>query len=329
MNKRILSLQESCLITLLRHHTSVEDISFVPYRLIQSLLRKVKAEQLIRLELTNPLIIFEDDEIWHNLIKKDFDPEFTYHYTSKKSDVLQYFKLAISDALSDHPGASFSSDVTIDVLKNFVELILIRNKSGLYRIPCRLVYEKLREEISEKDKRIAAKVRETTQRIQQEKKQIQITAMKEPGSVLSHRLKNKLFESKSKVFVESLKDSQKRRQQFKASTVRIEKRVVQRVAFGGQAGVSDHKHPQISSPSPGKNIIQNSTNETSFGRGTGLPTATTIDSNITTTERPIAQKRRMREQPKKQKKSRLFGSHKLLPTTPSSTPVSKVYIHER
>ncbi|QEU61124.1 Ela1 [Kluyveromyces lactis] len=314
MSGRLLTLQEICVITLLRHHILIEDISYIPYRLIKSVLAKLKVDQLMKLEQTNPLIIFEDDEIWYDLIRRDVDPTFSYQYTNKKNEILQYFKRVITN----YTGTSTYKNIDTETLKNFVRPIVTKNDRGLYRVPCRLVYEKMREEILEKDKRIAAKVRETTKRIQQEKNKIQITAMVEPVSGVSSRLRNKFLESKSKVFVDSLRESQKRRQHFKKNIVNIEKRVVERLAFGGQAGVSPSStrcNDITDTVRPQPVSIPQKDNQSASAEADKKTTMSAHHS--------LPQKRPIEDHPKR-KKSRLFGTSSV-----SSSGSCNIYIHQR
>ncbi|CDO94105.1 unnamed protein product [Kluyveromyces dobzhanskii CBS 2104] len=312
MSERVVTLEEICVITLLRHHTLVEDIKYVPYRLIKRVLAKLKVDQLVKLEKTNFLLIFEDDEIWYNLIRKDFDPSFSYQFTNKKNEILQYFKHVITT----YAPSSACEGTDTETLKNFFRPIVAKNSQGLYRVPCRLLYEKMRDDILEKDERIAAKVRETTHRIQQEKNRIQITAMVEPPSTAANKQKTRLLESKSKVFVSSLRDSQRRRQHFNANSVNIEKRVIDRVAFGGQAGVSTiTAHTPSSTRTAPVAVPDPKTHES-------IPTDNKKEDTPTTTT-TLPQKRHVNHSPKR-KRSRLFGAPKT-----SRIDNCNIYIHER
>lgn len=287
---------------------------------------KLKVDQLVKLERTNPLLIFEDDEVWYELIKKDFDPDFKYQYNSKKHSILQYFKLFIIN----HTKSGYGMDT--ETLRNFVHPLVSKNEDGNYRVPCRIIYERYSEELKEKDIRIAAKVREATQRINQEKSKIQITSMNEPKDPY-FRLRSKNLENKSGIFAESLKDSQRRRQHFKAvNALSTEKRVIGRVAFGGQAGVQTNNNIN-----KGASIICN-TQPKNSNLATALePSSSHKDSNQVRRQVngtiPI---KRPSSDPSFRKRSKLFGaseSHQALHISkkkqPSTQPSQKVYIHER
>ena len=81
------SLQTLCEISLMRNHSNIQSVSNVPYHLLKRILQKVKIPQLLKLEKSNVLLIFDDDELWLEFLRQDFPTNVHEQFVSKSASI--------------------------------------------------------------------------------------------------------------------------------------------------------------------------------------------------------------------------------------------------
>lgn len=70
--KKVLSLVEIATNKCIQHVAKLEDVGATPFHLLIPVLRKMNAKQLGQIEELSPQITPESDELWTNLVKKEF-----------------------------------------------------------------------------------------------------------------------------------------------------------------------------------------------------------------------------------------------------------------
>lgn len=275
------SLSQLCEVSLMRNYQQVQNVANVPYRLIKSILMKVKFDQLCKLEKSNVLLVFEDDELWLNLLKQDFPTSTHDSYTSKKNGIWQYY-------------VEFAAENDPAVLEEQSELFEIRLQSmlrkdpanGQFMIPYRMLYFKYQEDVIQKQEKSAERLRLQMKQLQQERKKNQIVVV-EPSFYAKNQPRRTLKEHHSELFRKTVKEHGSRLRHFKNGGFDIPKRHNTRVAFGGSAGGLSVPSTEPSSPRA---------NETS-ARPTGDPKRDTEVKAPAAPPPPPAVKKRRAEPP--------------------------------
>ncbi|SCV00039.1 LAME_0G07140g1_1 [Lachancea meyersii CBS 8951] len=229
-NSRTKSLSSLCELSLMRNHLMLQDVSNMPYRLIRNVLMKVKLEQLCKLEETNSLLIFEDDEIWHNLLVKDYPLHVHESFLRKRGEIMNYF---VSFIETYDP--SLLRDV--ELMKGYLRFAIKKDpRHQKYKVPSRMLYFKYQAETVRKQELSTQRLRFQMQELQREKEKNQISALDDPLYCEKRTKSGIKINDRSDLFVKSYKEHQRRQQHFKSGGYDISKRPVKRVAFGGQVG---------------------------------------------------------------------------------------------
>lgn len=228
------SLQTLCEISLMRNHSNIQSVSNVPYHLLKRILQKVKIPQLLRLEKSNVLLIFDDDELWLGFLKQDFPTNVHEQFVSKRDTICKYY----FDFVKKNDIELYRSDQ--DLLKSCVRQSVVKDiRNNKYRIPYRMLYSKYQQEVEKKQEESAERLRLEMQKLQQEREKKQTIVVdhtvyfKKRNTKKTTRLEN---EAHSQLYMKSLKDHESRLKHFKDGGFNIAKRHAQRVAFGGKAG---------------------------------------------------------------------------------------------
>ncbi|CAI4968654.1 AVN_HP_G0112590.mRNA.1.CDS.1 [Saccharomyces cerevisiae] len=247
------SLQTLCEISLMRNHSNIQSVSNVPYHLLKRILQKVKIPQLLKLEKSNVLLIFDDDELWLEFLRQDFPTNVHEQFVSKRDIICKYY----FDFVKENDIELYHSNQ--DLLKSCVRQSVVKDiRNNKYRIPYRMLYSKYQQEVEKKQEESAERLRLEMQKLQQEREKKQTIVVdhtvyfKKRNTKKTTRLHN---EPHSQLYMKSLKDHEPRLRHFKDGGFNIAKRHAQRVAFGGQAGgqsSSPKKGPLSIKPEPVK-----------------------------------------------------------------------------
>lgn len=224
------SLSQLCEVSLMRNYQQLQDVTNVPYRLIKNILLKVKFDQLCKLEKSNVLLVFEDDELWLNLLKQDFPTSTHESYVSKKNGIKQYYK----DFVSENDNIA---------TEEYQKLFDIRMQSmlkkdpgnGQFKVPYRMLYFKYQEDVLRKQEKSAERLRLQMKQLQQERQKNQIVVV-DPSFYAKNQPRRNIKEQHSELFRKTVKEHGSRLQHFKNGGFDIAKRHNTRVAFGGSAG---------------------------------------------------------------------------------------------
>lgn len=224
------SLSKLCEISLMRNYQQIQNVANVPYRLIQDILLKVKFDQLCRLERSNVLLVFEDDELWLNLLKQDFPTSTHESFVSKKNVIRQYY----IDFVQENDPALLKTDP--ELIDTYLQPALSKSRSnGQFRIPYRMLYFRYQEDVIRKQEKSAERLRLQMQQLQQERIKNQIVVVDPPVSARG-LARRSTKEHHSELFLKSMKEHGSRLRHFKNGGFDIAKRHTTRVAFGGSAG---------------------------------------------------------------------------------------------
>ncbi|SCU86983.1 LAFA_0E04038g1_1 [Lachancea sp. 'fantastica'] len=237
---RVKSLSELCELSLLRNHLVLRSVRNTPYRLIRNVLMKLKMEQLCKLEETNVLLIFEDDEIWHNLLVKDYPLHADKSFLRKREEIVNYFVSYI-----EQHDATLLEDV--ELMKSFLRCAIKKDPElQKYRVPSRMLYFKYQADTVRKQEVSTQRLRSQMQQLQQEKQKNQIAPLDDPLYCEKRTKSGLKNSSRSDLFVKSYKEHQMRQQHFKNGGFDASKRPVKRVAFGGQVGMPASRNGELS-----------------------------------------------------------------------------------
>ncbi|GAV50441.1 hypothetical protein ZYGR_0U02970 [Zygosaccharomyces rouxii] len=230
------SLSELCEITLMRNHSQLEEVKNIPYRLIHNILWKVKMPQLVKLEKSNVLLVFEDDEMWLNFLKQDFPTSVHDSFITKKDDIKQYYLNFIND---NEPEIL---DTDAELIKMYFRSVLKKDlNKNKFKVPYRMLYQRYQEDVVKKQEKCTERLRLQMKQLQQEREKNQ-TVVVDQSFYLQNQPKrsNSRMPYKdrqhSELFRKSVKDHGSRLRHFKSGGFDIAKRHSTRVAFGGAAG---------------------------------------------------------------------------------------------
>ncbi|AMD19448.1 HBR547Wp [Eremothecium sinecaudum] len=326
MKKRELpTLQDYCVLTLMRNRLLLEDVAHMPYRLIRPVLARLKADQLIRLEKTNAMLILADDEIWYELLKKDFPLNVHTQYVQRKNQVYEYYLNCIKDIEAD-----LLEDR--DLIKNhFHEAVKKDPVVFKYRLPSRLLYQQHQREMHKKQELSAERLRESVRQLQEEKEKSLITWLEEPLYAERATARSRPRPQRSHLYLKSYREHLKRREHFKSGGYDPTQRKVVRPASPASPVSPESPSSPTTMLSAGSAASGNqSTARSDEGSPTEIISGTSphgvpqqkransppqgIDDSQQTTENP----------PTSRKRSNLFMP-RTLPPPPSKKP--KIYIH--
>ena len=218
----------------MRNHSNIQSVSNVPYHLLKKILQKVKIPQLLKLEKSNVLLIFDDDELWLEFLKQDFPTNVHEQFVSKRDTICKYYFNFVKENDAD----LYNSDQ--DLLKSCLRQSVVKDiRNNKYRIPYRMLYSRYQQEVEKKQEESAERLRLEMQKLQQEREKNQTIVVdhtvyfKKKNTKKTARLDS---EPHSQLYMKSLKDHESRLKHFKDAGFNIAKRHAQRVAFGGKAG---------------------------------------------------------------------------------------------
>lgn len=234
------SLTTLCEINLMRNHLLIQDVANVPYRLIRNILLKLKRDHLCKLEASNPLLIFEDDEVWIRLLNKDFPLHVHESYTSRKEEIYDFYLSFVEG----HQPALFQDE---GLLRSHLNSAVRKDfTSQKYKIPPRMLYFKYQEDLIRKQEQSEQRLRLRMKKIKKEQEKKQIVHLEDPLYMEKKtRTQKNTLGNRSNLFTRSLKEHQKRQQHFKSGGYDVTKRPMKRLAFGGQVGATcaPNTHP--------------------------------------------------------------------------------------
>lgn len=216
------SLKELCEIELKRNYRSINDVSRMPFYLIEPCLKLMKPEQLESIEKKSPLLVLEDDHIWLNHLQNDFPTNGQDMFTSKKNTIEKYYTDFINENI-DEIDRNCWLFVSIDELVNRRMVQLVKRENGHWRtrIPYRKIYLRYKDDEIKKQEISAEKLRLQMQQIKKEREEKQtITVGSEFFNQNYKRYGRKTNETffndgnRSKLFIKSMKENANRSRIF-------------------------------------------------------------------------------------------------------------------
>ncbi|CAI4049513.1 hypothetical protein SKDZ_14G0980 [Saccharomyces kudriavzevii ZP591] len=241
------SLRTLCEISLMRNHSNLQSVSNVPYHLLKKILQKVKIPQLLRLEKSNVLLVFDDDELWLEFLKHDFPTNVQEQFVSRRDSICKYY----FNFIMENDIELYQSDQ--DLLKSCIRQSVVKDtRNNKYRVPYRMLYAKYQQEVEKKQEESAERLRFEMQKLQQEREKKQ-TIVVDHTDYFKKRNPKKIARSDnefhSQLYMKSLKDHESRLKHFRDGGFNIAKRHAQRVAFGGTAGRQPSAPKKVPVPS--------------------------------------------------------------------------------
>lgn len=215
----------------MRNYLLLQNVENVPYRLIKKVLVKCKRDHLCKLESSNVLLIFEDDELWLHFLKQDFPTSVHDCFVSKKDNIKDYY-------------IDFIKKYDSELLKNERERVDTYLENAIrkdpttkkYKMPYRLLYFRYQQDVEKKQEKSA-------ERLRYQMKKLEMERQKNQPVVVDHSFyaqnqpkrasKNLARRSHSDLFRKSIKDHENRVQHFRSGGFDITKRHTTRVAFSG------------------------------------------------------------------------------------------------
>ncbi|CAI4051245.1 hypothetical protein SUVZ_14G1030 [Saccharomyces uvarum] len=245
------SLRTLCEISLMRNHSNIHSVSNVPYHLLKKILQKVKIPQLLKLEKSNVLLIFDDDDLWLEILKQDFPTNVQEQFVSKRDSICKYYITFIKE----NDIQLYHSDQ--DLIKLCIRQSVVKDtRNNKYRIPYRMLYSKYQQDVEKKQEESAERLRSEMLKLKQEREKKQ-TVVVDHTVYFQRRNPKKTTRSDtgphSQLYMKSLRDHESRLKHFKDGGFNIAKRHAQRVAFGGKAGgqpSSPKRDTTLSRPEP-------------------------------------------------------------------------------
>ncbi|AET40850.1 elongin A Ecym_6480 [Eremothecium cymbalariae DBVPG len=300
----LLTLEKCCVLTLMRHHTLIDDVAHIPYALIRQVLQKLKAEQLVRLEKTNPLLILGDEEIWYDLLKKDFPLNVHEQYVSRKNQVYEYYLGCIKEndekLLDDKP-----------LVKNYFHENVKKDPVVFkYRLPSRLLYYKYQQEVAEKQELSAERLRQSVKQLQAEKEKMLITMLEDPIYVERELRSTKIkqHQNRSNLYLKSYKEHLKRQEHFKSGGYDPTKRRICKKPSPNEA-------PNVTQLPPRSKTTPK---QTSFPPALPSPSPNS-EANIVTSSPPEITSRQNPTRTSLLKRRKHSAQHKKSPSPPTSS----------
>ena len=143
MTPGVLYFSTICVNVILLNHYRLSDLGDVRYTLIKRVLLKLTAQQLMNLEQRNPMLIFEDNEIWESLVKKDYPQEVGQKFTNNRAKIRKFYELQLEEANSDYSSLNLDHYINMSEVETNVPM-------KRYRLPNKLVYLKLQQDYEKK-----------------------------------------------------------------------------------------------------------------------------------------------------------------------------------
>ncbi|AGO10260.1 AaceriABL197Cp [[Ashbya] aceris (nom. inval.)] len=206
------SLRERCVVVLMRHHALLEDIGHMPYTLVRRVLLKMSAEQLLRLERASPALLLEDEEAWQQLLKKDFPTNVHEVWVARKKDVYEYYLESVREL-----DARVLEDRTL--VRSLLRAAVCKDPVLFkYRVPSRQLYQRYVHEDARRQELSAARLRQSTLQLQQEKQKTRITQLDDP-LYLERELnagRQRAAPQRSSIYLKSFRELRQRQAHFRS-----------------------------------------------------------------------------------------------------------------
>lgn len=221
------TLSEYCIRSLVQNKEQFPIIGNMPFRLLKDYLKRINVSvtQLMKYEKYNVEWIFDDDEeMWGGLLKSDFPTNIHEQYVHNKEKIIEYYK----DSLRSMIGLNLEDNdsVIAIVLRNRISQAIKRDpKTHKYKKPFRMLYLQYQDEIKLKEAQVAENLRLQMQKVQEERAKKATVAVGEKFFIA-----NTVGKRKRQSSTPIWKPAHKREH------VEVQRRQVDRVAFGGMAG---------------------------------------------------------------------------------------------
>lgn len=201
----VLPLSLLCENALMQNYLQLKDLGDTRYQLIQRVLSKFTAQQLNELEVLNPKLMLDDEDIWLKLLRKEFPQEVHERYTTNSGKIKNFFKTQLDEVNYDY------SHLNLD---NYIKYQQLGNTKK-YKLPSKLIYMKLQQDYIQKEELAIENLRQRMKAIQKDKEQNQVVHIDDIIPVTNTRIKPIDKPKRSKIFMKSQSELKNRQALFR------------------------------------------------------------------------------------------------------------------
>ena len=122
----------------------------------------------MKLEKSNVLLIFDDDDLWLEILKQDFPTNVQEQFVSKRDSICKYYITFIKE-----------NDIQLyhsaqDLIKLCIRQSVVKDtRNNKYRIPYRMLYSKYQQDVEKKQEESAERLRSEMLKLKQEREKKQ------------------------------------------------------------------------------------------------------------------------------------------------------------
>lgn len=201
----VLPLSLLCENALMQNYLQLKDLGDTRYQLIQRVLSKFSAQQLNDLEVLNPKLMLDDEDIWLKLLKKEFPQEVHERYTTNSGKIKNFFKSQLDEFNYDYSNLNLDNYIIYQQLGN----------TKKYKLPSKLIYMKLKQDYIAKEELAIENLRQRMKEIKKDKEQNQVVHIDEIIPVSNTRMKTIDKPKRSKIFMKSQNELKNRQALFR------------------------------------------------------------------------------------------------------------------
>lgn len=175
--KKLESLSELCIQSLVQNKEQFPVIGGVPIRLLYPYLKRINitSSHLLRFEKFNPDWIFddEDDSLWSGFLKMEFPSNVNDKYVASKDKIIRFYLDTLKTfGIDIHKDETFKDPIQAMMIRNKLKRCIKRDPmSYKYMIPHRMLYLQYQEDLKRKEIQVAANLRLQMEKIKMERDQ--------------------------------------------------------------------------------------------------------------------------------------------------------------
>jgi elongin-A len=168
------------------------------------------------------MLIFEDGEVWKNLIQKEYPQEMSEKFTTNKSKIRNFYELQLNE---------FKFDYSRLDLEHYINLSEPETNMPVrrYRLPSKLIYLKLEREYQAKKELAIENLRQRMQEIERSKEKNKVIHLNEVIPVDTHSVRrpqpSSSLQHRSKLFQKSHGEAKKHLDYFR-NPMNVDQRVI-------------------------------------------------------------------------------------------------------
>lgn len=166
----------------------LESVSNVPYALLAPVFRQINItfEQLIKLEDTNIIMIFDDDELWLSHLKQEYPAHVHESFLSNAAPIIRYYKDNMERARST------MDDREVDMFQRCLKQRMKKDPHHhKYMIPYRMLFQQYHKDTEHKKQQSEERLRQSIHKLDEERRQKQTVTVDYSAIIQERRLTGK------------------------------------------------------------------------------------------------------------------------------------------